>query len=369
MSTAPVVIDQDSPDFDPTPNLRGNIKPAITRVGEPVVPAAPSAVPVGTVIVPAPEVAPIAPVVAPTPVVVAPIAPVQQRYEYQPTDEHGNRLGGKQVILYTTPDELAEKLTKQNVELVRKLRQVTKENRLGKPAESLPDNLERLSAVRKPLTVDERYAISQDLNSPEEGKFEAARDRLLDSAGYNELQFTVRQLQARTNAAVFIESHPDFYPCEENLETVTDWMIKNGLQPTVRNFEIAQSTMNEAGLLLSSPIVREEVPTPAPTPVPVVPAPVVEQKVPNTQEPAAPVARISDEVKPQQTSQVQVPSGLNSRIASNSGVQLPSETYTMTLADVERMSSDEYKRRLLTDPKFSEMVNKLEATRPPRPRR
>ena len=51
------------------------------------------------------EVAPITPEVAPTPV-----APVESRYEYQPTDEQGRPLGGKQVIKYTTQEEFATKL-------------------------------------------------------------------------------------------------------------------------------------------------------------------------------------------------------------------------------------------------------------------
>jgi hypothetical protein len=291
------------------------------------------------------------------------------RYEYQPTDAEGRSIGGKQVILYRTPDELAEKLRDQNISLVRKLRQVTKEARLGRGEDSIPDDAERFAQPvdfqPKPLSAGERYAISQDLNDPE--KFEAARDRLLESAigaspedlrkTLNQQQITTMQLLARQNAAIFMEKHPEFYSVTENLEVLTNWMIKNRLSPTVANFERANSTMTEAGLLLSPPIVREV--------APVVNAP--ENTVPNA-EPVAPVTRISDSAQPQQPSQpARVPSGLNSRVASNTGVQ--SNTGALTLADIDRMSSDEYKRRLLTDPKFSENVDKLEATRPQKARR
>jgi len=154
-----------------------------------------------------------------------------------------------------------------------------------------------------------------------------------------------------------MEKHPEFYSVTENLEVLTNWMIKNRLSPTVANFERANSTMNEAGLLLSPPIVREDAPV---TRVP-------ENTVPNA-EPVAQVTRISDSVQPQQPSQpARIPSGLNSRVASNTGVQ--PQTGALTLADIDRMSSDEYKRRLLTDPKFSENVDKLEATRPAKTRR
>lgn len=311
-------------------------------------------------------------------VTVEPLAPVEVpelRYTYQPTDDQNRPIGGVQVIKYRTPDELAEKLRDQNIQLVRKLRQVTKNQRLGvSENENIPDEAERFSQpidfTPKPLSVDERYAISQDLNDPD--KFEAARDRLLESAigaspedlrkTLNQQQITTMQLLARQNATQFMEQHPGFYAVSENLEVMTNWMLKNKLAPTVANFERAYSTMQEAGLLLAPPIVREEAPTPA-----VIVPPVAENTAPIV-EPAAPVARISDPVPPQHTSQpARVPSGLNTRVASNTGVD-PSAS-SLSLADIDRMSSDEYKRRLLTDPKFSETVNKLEASRPARPSR
>jgi hypothetical protein len=290
-------------------------------------------------------------------------------YRYQPTDESGRNIGGEQVIKYRTSEELADKMRDNSVHLIRKLRQVTKEARLGRGEDSIPDDAERFAQPvdfqPKPLSAGERYAISQDLNDPE--KFEAARDRLLESAigaspedlrkTLNQQQITTMQLLARQNAAIFMEKHPEFYSVTENLEVLTNWMIKNRLSPTVANFERANSTMNEAGLLLSPPIVREVAPV-ANTP---------ENTVPNA-EPVAPVTRISDSAQPQQPSQpVRIPSGLNSRVASNTGVS--PNTGTLTLADIDRMSSDEYKRRLLTDPKFSENVDKLEAIRPQKARR
>jgi len=305
----------------------------------------------------------------PAEVIEAPPEVPELEYSYQPTDESGRNIGGKQVIKYRTPEELADKMRDNSVHLIRKLRQVTKEARLGRGEDSIPDDAERFAQPvdfqPKVLSSAERYAISQDLNDPE--KFEAARDRLLESAigaspedlrkTLNQQQITTMQLLARQNAAIFMEKHPEFYSVTENLEVLTNWMIKNRLSPTVANFERANSTMNEAGLLLSPPIVREDAPV---TRVP-------ENTVPNA-EPVAQVTRISDSVQPQQPSQpARIPSGLNSRVASNTGVQ--PQTGALTLADIDRMSSDEYKRRLLTDPKFSENVDKLEATRPQKARR
>jgi hypothetical protein len=318
------------------------------------------------------------PTLAPAPEVVVPPAPAplpELRYEYQPTDEKGNALGGKQVIVYRTNDELAEKLRDQNIQLVRKLREVTRKQRLGLTDNDVPADLERLPEVqiaKQPLTVEERYQLSQDLNDPE--KFEAARDKLISSSGLTQAieqqQMTINQMLARTNAQIFIERTPTFYLCEDNLQTLTDWMVKNKLQPTVKNFEVAYSVVQEAGLLVAPPIVREEAPAAAVVPVapaqPAQPA-VVENTVPNSQAPVVPDTRISEPSQPQTKRQSHVPSGLNSRLASNTGPAPAAKT--LTLADIDRMSSDEYGRRIKTDPEFVKLVNELESKRPPRPRR
>jgi hypothetical protein len=332
------------------------------------------------------------PVVAPTPVevastpeVIAPSAPAELpelRYEYQPKDEQGRFLGGKQVILYRTPDELADKLRDQNVSLVRKLREVTRKQRLGISDEApIPGDMPKLPPVMQvkdvqPLSVEDRYSLSQDLNSPE--KFEDARDKLVDTAPavvelrkqIQKLQYTAREHEARVQAQIFIEQTPSLQGnLRENMQTIVDWMVKNGLDPIQQNFEYAYSQTKEAGLLLESPIVREEIPPPAPAlqPTAVVPsAPAVESTVPNSQAPAAEPARISEPAQPQAKSQSHIPSGLNSRVASNIGVSLPA-TGTLTLDDIERMPSDEYKRRLLTDKQFNQKVNELLSKIPPTP--
>jgi hypothetical protein len=309
----------------------------------------------------------------PVETVVEPIVVVPElRYSYQPTDEQGRPLGGVQVIVYKTPDELADKLRDQNVSLVRKLREVTRKQRLGiEEDEELPADLDRMPDIpkfeKKAMTPEERFQLSQDLNDPE--KFEAARDQLLDSAGYNELretvkaqQFTTNQLVARTNAMTFFERHPEFDTCADNLTVLTSWMMKKGLQPTVKNFEIAQEKLQAAGLLVATPIVREEPPV-----LPAAEPPVVEEDgVLNSQAPVVPDTRISEAGQPQTKRQAHVPSGLNSRVASNTG-PLPA-TNTLTLADIDRMPADLYKKRL-ADPKFAKLVDDLEAKRPPRPRR
>lgn len=300
------------------------------------------------------------------PVVETPVAPVPEfRHEYQPTDELGRPLGGRQVIVYKTPEELATKLTEQNVLLVRKLREVTKKQRLG-----ITDNTEAPADVErferpvdfkeKTLTPEEVFTISQELTDP--AKFASARDRLLESAVgatpaelrkvLNDQQIATMQLTARANAATFMGIHPEFYGCEENLETLTSWMLKNGLAPTVKNFESAHQQLREAGLFLDAPIVREEAPVVAPV------APVVNTTA-NSQPSAEPVSRITGSEQPQEKRPARVPSGLNTRVASTIG--RATETSTLTWAEVDKMPSDVFRSKYNTDMAFREAYNKLEA--------
>lgn len=316
-----------------------------------------------------PEATPATPVAEVTP------APVpEQWYEYQPVDEHNRPVGGKQRFSYKSQDELIQKLQSAHTNAILGMREVKRKARLGTPeTDALPTDLERVPRTiqfqEKALTAEERYAISQDMNDPE--KFESARDRLFESAvgvppaelrqTLNRQQQQTQQIVARQNAEVWLERHPEFYACAENINTVCEWMTKNELEPTIRNFEFAQSKMEEAGLLLSSPIVREVPPVPTP-------APVVE-RVQEPQLPAQEPVRINEEPVPQEKRQSPVPSGLNNRVAPATGAITPSATDGLTLRDIDAMSSEDYKKQIMTNPAFVKKVNELEAARPPKPRR
>jgi hypothetical protein len=237
--------------------------------------------------------------------------------------------------------------------------------------------LERLSQTiqfkEKHLSTEERYAISQDMNDP--AKFESARDRLLESSlgvppaqlreTLNTQQQQTMQILARQNAEVWLERHPEFYACAENINTVCEWMTKTGLQPSVRNYEFAQAKMEEAGLLLSSPIVREVLPE---IQQPQVVTPVADIQ-PEPQAVAVEPVRINEVPVPQEKRQSHVPSGLNNRVAPVGGAMQVSATDALTLRDVDAMSSTDYRKQIMTNPAFVKRVNELETTRPPRPRR
>jgi hypothetical protein len=308
---------------------------------------------------------------APTaPPAAAPVVPAVQPeliYEYQPMDELNRPLGGKQVIKYRTPDELTKKLVEQNTSILRQLRKVSREARLGNSTENIPSEAQRFTGVvefkEKTLTADERFQLTQDLNDPE--KFASARDRLLESAvgvppaqlreQLNRQQMEILQLRAKDNFLVFAKNESfltgDQSTDQENATTLTDWMFKNQLAPTVENFNLASSQLRSAGLLNEAPVVQQ---VPAPT-VSVVP---VESVVPQTQEPVVPSARISAPEPVQLKRHSQVPSGLNDRVSSSSGVSPLSATNSLTLADIEAMSGDQYKKAA-RNPEFLKVVNRL----------
>lgn len=297
---------------------------------------------------------------------VAPAAPTQHRHEYQPTDEHGRALGGKQVILYTTPDELATKLTEQNVLLIRKLREEGRKRRLGID-DTVPEAQERMKPVLefkgRDLTADEAFALSKDLNDPE--KMVTARDLLIETAiGVKPAQlreflqqqqvFEVQQ-RAVEQYADFAYATPSYHDCAENRMVLTDWMFKKGLAPTVANYQYASSQLQEAGLLFAAP--EQQPPAAVPSTDPVVESP----------RPAAEPPRIGTEPPPQPKRQVHIPSGLNDSNSSTSTELGPIQTSgatredgtLLTLRDINRMPSDEIRKRM-KDPAFNALVEKLE---------
>jgi hypothetical protein len=292
------------------------------------------------------------------------------RYEYQPKDTLGRPLGGKQVIKYHTPDELADKLRDQNIELVRKLREISSKHSDDIDVQ-LPNDAQRFTSMAefapRELSAEERFNLSQDLNDP--SKSVEAMDTLLEARlgmkldkvrdTLNGQQLIVLQLMAKSNYDTFEKNTPEFYPCAENRKVLTDWMFKKRLNPTVEMFNLAYQTLKGAGLLLDSPIVREVTSAPA-TPVSTVTptaAPAVSTEPNPPQVPVANESRITPAEQPQAKRPVRVPSGLNSNVSSDASTF--GVTATLTLEDIEKMPSDVYKKNL-RNPAFAKLVNDLE---------
>ena len=303
---------------------------------------------------------PVAPVLPPVP---PPVVP-EQRYEWQPTDANGKSMGGKQVITYKNQEELIQKFTEQNNLILRQMRKLSNDVKLGlTPDVEVPESAKRLPKnfdgfKPKTLTADERFELTQDLNDP--AKFEDAKIRLAE-ATFGATPEVISEVLSRSQQLLleqqvvrsfdeFLENVGDnFYNVEANRTILIDWMGQKELAPTPENFEIA--LVRTAALQVPAPAVqRAQVPA---TPV----APV--EAEPQSQVPVAAVSRITDQQQQVQSATRQTPSGLNDRVSSNNGVTSVSER-TLTLAEVDKMSADEYKRRVSSDPTFLQAVDQLQ---------
>jgi len=295
---------------------------------------------------------------------VEPVVPKPElKFEYQPTDEHGRPLGGKQVIKYTDPSELPGLLVRQNEQILRQLRKVTRERELGPETDS--DDAEKFQNVPefKPrdLSADERLQLSQQLLDPE--KAAEARDLLVESAfgakpdvvakTLNETNRFMVQQRAVDNYVEFVSMTPGYYDSPANRAALTGWMSKRNWAATVSNFNRAyQHLVDQVGLLESAPEVHQAQPIVPAAVVPQTSVEPVEIPEPKPQVPAAPAPGLGPQVEPQQVKRhSHVPSSLNSSVASVAG-DIPVDVNKLTVADLDRMPSDVLKRRLNSDPAF-----------------
>lgn len=292
-------------------------------------------------------------------------------YEYQPTDENGRPIGGKQVIKYHTHDELVGKLQEQNVLILRKLRQETRKNRLGvMDEETLPDDTPRFRAPlefkKRDLSPDERVKLSRDMLDPE--LFDEAFDTALEAklgAKPDEIRATLQaqqdehlRMMAKIETDSFLANNPDYYKCQENYEAITGWMVKRNLDPVRQNFQLAYDTLKALDVL------TEAGPTDNPKPKVIA---LKEEPVPEPEQIVA---------TPAPTPAPRVGSGLTRKNADDQGTtRSVADEVTYEVVDpysgakkifrgmqaIDAMPSDEYKRRLNSDPTFVQKVDKIEA--------
>lgn len=303
-------------------------------------------------------------------------APVESRYEYQPTDELGRPMGGVQVILHTNPGELASKLTEQNTLLLRKLRAETRKNRLGiydqeTIEEAAPRFSQPVEFKPKELTPDQKVSLALRLGvSPED--FDTATDELFETkfgAKPGDLIHTIQKLEEKeiareavAEAEAFKSTNPDFYFCSENGEAITNWVARYNLAPVRGNFQRAFNTLREAGILIEKPTTA-----PAPTPVvaPVVAEYVIEEPVNFVAEIEPPAPRLVSRV-PVSLSRTNTDESGVSPTTSGSDIvyevrMLDGQKRRFTgLAAINAMTGDEYRRRTLSDPSFQRKEAALE---------
>lgn len=301
----------------------------------------------------------VAPATVPAPAPVADPAPVvdevlEQRYEWQPTDENDRPIGGRQVILYRTEQEKFDKVINANNLLIRQLRKVNREKAVGSP-EEIPTDAEKFQNVTefKPreLSAEDRFKIAEGLTNPE--TFADARDQLIESAfgvtpaklasTLNETQRFIIQQRAVENYIDFVNT-TGVYDSMNNRQVLTGWLGKRNLAPTVSNFNIALNQCRQSGLIEDAPVVQQVTqPTPAPAPVAEVSVvPVVTE--PNPQAPVAATPGLGSQPQPQAKRHSHVPSGLNATIASAAGPLVPVVGDSVTLESIDKMPADVFKQ-------------------------
>lgn len=267
---------------------------------------------------------------------------VEKTYTYQPADENGNPLGGPQVIKYDgTPEDLGKKMADQNNELIKLNRRLKRDARLGTVIpETIPDNAPRFDESKyqlkpEPLTAEERIQLSQDVLDPAKvdavgqrfvratiGDPEALRVRL------SRLEQQAAKYNAVEEATAFKNANSDYYVHPENFKTLANWMIKNNLEPVKENYQLAYDTLKEFMIPKPAAVQKTDIQPQPTTPAPTTPAP----------------------VRP-------VSSGLTRSNGSDSG---PTPSIGITRAEIEKMSGDDYKKKLLHEPGFRAKVEALD---------
>jgi hypothetical protein len=292
-------------------------------------------------------------------------------YKYQPVDDLGRPLGAAQVFKGADATEVLDKVAKAHQESIKLNRELNRNLRLGNIEQDvIPEELQRYSDPvefsPRQLTEEEKVQLSRDMLDPE--KFDEASDRLLEAKiGANpkvisqvltETTQAVEAMQAREEASKFVNTTPDYYICPDNFLTMTNWMLKNNLRPTANNFKFAFEQLKAVGLLLEAPILREEVPVnPQPEKV------VVEEQIPaNSQPEPDNTSRItSNEPQPQPKRTVSpIASGLTRETTSDVGVS-SSQSNKLSVAEIEKMPSEVYKKRLMQDKTFAKQVDEAYA--------
>lgn len=311
------------------------------------------------------------PIVNDTPTIVEVIPEVPElpelQHTYQPTDEQGRPIGGKQVIKYRTTEELVGKMEKNTVHLLRKLREETRKNRLGiqdeTPQEGTP-YAEPIEFKSQQLTPEEALALSRDLLDPtRQAEAKATLWKSVtgvDPETFNntmsKLQTDSLKLQAKIEADAFVAKNKDYVVCDENFQAITNWMIRYKLAPVRDNFQKAFNALKEDNIL-----ILNQPNDPAPIHVEPVVVPFVPELV---------------VVKPVEYAPARIATGLTRESSGGDGVPPASvvgDDVTFTVlrngapvvlvgkAAIDAMPADEFRKRVKSDPLFNQKVELIEA--------
>ena len=318
----------------------------------------------GVAVVPAAEI--------PVAEVPATVAPVEEIYEYQPTDDNGLPIGGIQRIKYTGKDDLIAKLAKNHSESIKGMRKLSRNVRLGisdeQPvADEIPETAPKYTAEDEVVRFTE--ADFPGL-APETAKKKAE--------ALNRNQDETIQNRALLEANAFTAAEPRYVRSNDNMQELLTWMVKRNLKPVRANFQLAFDSLVAKGILSIPPTKREEATVPVVAPVAngsEISAPATVDSritVPPVAQPKRPVAGVGTGLTDSNTSNVE-PITRNP-LVENFILEVPvhDEKGKTTgqvkvykgLEALDKMPSDEYKRRYNANPtQFIKQVDAVEATR------
>lgn len=299
--------------------------------------------------------------------------------EYQVLDKQGNPVGPKQVFEAETQNELVAKLRTAHQNASSKLYETRLAVKLGTLMEPDPDR-PILTFEPRPLSADELVRIDNLRKDPRTAA--EANKILLESEFGAPLEDIRRTLRAseensriqsmRYEIELFKAAHPEYVECEANKDKLIQFVVKKQWGLTKKNLELAFEELSSEGLLTvqaPAPVVSNE-PPPPPTPiVEVAPLPPeVPVAVPMIPETAATVAPQEVTIPPVQAQPAPEPRQLSSSGLgrSNGSTNVPPEkpkVKGITRAEIAKMPSEEYGRRLRTDPEFVKQVEAMLAER------
>lgn len=253
------------------------------------------------------EAAAVTPVPTPVPVVAQVVAPVviadePETIEYEDgssvTIEKSakgwsatldpNNGSGVEIFRGKSKDEMWKNLAAGKLNANKKIRDLNRQIKLGIPETVQPTPV---AAVSHQLTADEVFEIKTQLNNNPDLAFEKwfqkrtgmTIEQLVAMADKGKQ--ADEKLNVETEARGFRIDYPEYYPTDENLQALDDYLVKHKKEWTRQNLGVAFEELSEAGLLDVAPRTRTPQPVVVTPPAPVAATPVAEV-VPT---PAAPV--------------------------------------------------------------------------------
>lgn len=231
---------------------------------------------------------------------------------------------GVQVFRGATQDELLDKLTEAQANATRKIRELNRQAKLGRDlSEAQKDELQQARTVAA-LTADERLKLTQDIFDADAAPkairrvIEAELGLSLDDvkSSIQQARASARAQRERLEAEAFIDATPDYKPCRQNMDAMTEYLKAHRLAVTQKNLQLAYEDLKDGGLLVLETRTEEK----------------AEKTADNTEHRTVrrPRGETATAIRQEQA-----------------GVSVPRKAAGPTPAEIERMSPEEYRQRIL----------------------